>query len=157
MLSKFYKDGLNIKGLPFHTYRENEQKIYEAFFNNIPEEILDKIVQNYEEYIKYHPAEKDLPVVMNFAQNLGSIPAKSLNSEESIDKILKEGFDFEKTAFSTIITSASKDYVNPFDKGLSNIALSFTVCITSKDKNLLVPPNQNPETYIIPEDVGERY
>lgn len=147
MYSDFYITGRKIEGLPPHKCRKEAEELYNAFFNNVSKEVLDKIIEDYNKYMHYHPAEKASPVIISFAQSFGNAGAKSLNSSETIKKILEEGFDFDSLHLSLGVPKGSKEYISPFSKGGANYDLLFSICLVSKNKDLLVTTKKEPEVY----------
>lgn len=120
MNSMFYRDGLPIDGLPHHTYREEQEEIYNNFFTNISPEILGKIQEEYAKYYKFHFASKedkgfpkDLSVILSFAQCFKdkNLPTATLNSKENLQKLINDGFKFNSINFDMQIMSGTKPYI----------------------------------------------
>lgn len=120
MNSNAYRDGLPVDILPNHTYREEQEEIYNNFFTNISPEISKKIQEEYAKYYKFHFTSKedkgfpkDLPVILSFAQCFKNknLPTVTLNSKENLQKLINDGFKFNGINFEMQIISGTKPYI----------------------------------------------
>lgn len=143
MRSMFYKDGMQIDGLPTHTYREEQEGLYNMFFNEMPQEIKEEMQKKASEYYKLHFAEekdkgfpKDLPVVVTFRQVFAdaNLPIKNLGNENDLQNLINDGFDFNNVSFDMQIINGTKSDIPGkwYDGCVLNIRVDL---ISKKDLN----------------------